>query len=223
MALVVCTAALGACGGESLHHSGAHGSSGTSGSSGDSSASGGSSAGTGGTSGLAMGGACDKEPLPSAGAPPSEVGCYGAENGTTWVRIPCNCELLLENTGREDAEATITLSVAPATSPPLGSELAELDFPDPDYEFFDVWTRQVGSATTISVSWADGVTTVGLNVPSIALDPVPLRACESRPGTARYSGPLMTSLEMEAVVTGPESSARLEGECQNIPHPTPAP
>ncbi|HEX5099622.1 MAG TPA: hypothetical protein VFV94_08990, partial [Polyangiaceae bacterium] len=80
MALVACTAALGACGGESLHHSGAH-ASGTSGSSGDSST-GGSGAATGGTAGMATGGACDKEPLPTAGAPPREVGCYAAENGT---------------------------------------------------------------------------------------------------------------------------------------------
>jgi hypothetical protein len=169
-----------------------------------------------------MGGACDKEPLPNAGAPPGEAGCYASDGGA-WVRVPCNCELLLENIGRQDAEATITLSVPPTTPMPVSSIVAALDFPDPEYEFFEIWTRQVGSATTIFVSWADGVTTVQLGVPSITLDPVPLRACESRPGSARYDGPVMTSLEMEAVVGEPEVGARIEGECRTLPHPTPAP
>jgi len=169
-----------------------------------------------------MGGACDKEPLPSAGAPPGESGCYAAEVGGSWVRVPCNCEFLLENSGREDAEATISLSLTD-TSSLVGSTVAELDVPDPEYEFFDIWTRQVGSATTFLVSWADGVTTVRLGVPSLTLDAVPLRACESRPGVARFDGPVMTALELEALFVGPEPAVRIEGECRTIPHPTPFP
>jgi hypothetical protein len=212
IALAVCSAAAGGCGGESLRHSEAHASG----------ASGGPGAGTGGAAGMAMGGACDKEPS-TAGAPPSEPGCYAAEDGANWTRVPCNCELLLENTSRKDAEATITLSLPSTTPTPISSKFAELDFQDPDYEYFDIWTRQVGSATTILVSWAVGVTTVGLGVPSITLDPVPLRACESRPGRARYGGPTMTSFEMDAVVAGPEVGARIEGTCRTFAHPTPAP
>jgi hypothetical protein len=208
MALVACVG-VGACGGVSTHRS--------------------ASGGTGGTASepdgggeVAMGGACDKAPLPSAGAPPGEIGCYAADIGGTWVRIPCNCELLLENSGREDAVATITLGVSDPSA--LTGSVAELDIPDPEYEFFDIWTRQAGGATVFFVSWEDGVTTVQLGVSSVVtLDAVPLRACESRPGALRFDGPTTAALEVQAAIVGPELENRVEGECRTIAHPTPSP
>jgi hypothetical protein len=167
--------------------------------------------GTGNTGGVCLGGS-------SSSGVPGETGCY-ADTPQGWQRVPCNCELLLDNESTSALEVRLTLAVTPGDTPPslTGSPEIAVEFADPDSAFFAVWSPQPENGSAFSITRAGDVTRVRLGVTKVVLAPALLTGCQSRVGNATVDGTFSETLHMEASLTDESGAARAttEGSCFN--------
>lgn len=195
---------------------GTAGTRGTAGGSGGGSADGTSAGGT-------SAGACADAGVPqSSTGLPGAVGCYA---GTTsgWVRIACNCELLIQNPAPAGVEVRVHLTVSGSDVAPSLTDARDVEvaFDDPHGSWLETWAHQTENGGTFSATGLGGTTTVRLGAMSVSLDAVPLAGCELRTAEARLSGlPGLAQLGMQAVLTGGNggTSVNLSGSCINFPH-----
>jgi len=211
--LLFASLALTACGGKSIQGDGAPRAP-------DSGGAAGSAAGVGGggSGGATSTGVCADAgvPLSSAGVPDA-VGCYGY--GTSgWVRIACNCELLIQNPMPALVEVSVNLTLSGGDATTSDVEVA---FDDPDGSWAKTWAAQAAKVGTFSVIGQGTTTVVRLGVESISLDAVSLAGCEMRAAEASLGGlPWSSVLSMQAALTDAAGSALadLGGACVKPPH-----
>jgi hypothetical protein len=162
---------------------------------------------------------CAPDAWPVTGPPPQIVGCYV---GTVcWQKVPCNCELSIENPAASVASVQFAFTVTPAMAAPSLSGDLEITvaFDDPDASWYAAWATQAEAGTTFAVTKAAGTTTVTLVAASVALPNVPLPASASREVWARViGGPWSTSLDMDATLTNAEGAklAHARGSCVEV-------
>ncbi len=117
------------------------------------------------------------------------------------------CVFQLTNGTASNGSVQITLSVAPVSNTPPSLTVTpdmEVTFDDADSSWFNVWNGQAGNGTSFAVTHNSGTnsTTVRLGAFSVALNPVPLQAGQSRNATGTLnptSGTL--TLQLGAVLT----------------------
>jgi hypothetical protein len=166
-------------------------------------------------------------PPDAQGGPPSSFGCAELLNGT-WVELPCNCALWLENSDTLPHLARIGLTFTPPDSTPSLTDAPDVEvaFPDASGDWARLWSNDPGAGTSFTVTQADGTTTVRLGVAQLGLLPVTLPACTRVDATAKVSGPWGTRWDLQMFVAlleygiyAPDGSF----ECfQPASHPTPA-
>ena len=166
----------------------------------------------------ATGGACGKPPNVAVSERPTGVGCYVGKNGS-WLRVPCNCELPLDNTTHSALQVRLTLSVSSANVTPVldGSPDIEATFDDPDESWYNAWTAQAAGGSLFNVTKDGGATTVRLGASSVELAPVSLPACESRMGLAKVAGTFSAQLSLKADLSDVSGAvlATTDGSCAN--------
>jgi len=179
---------------------------------------------SGGDSDGAIDGATDggricKAPPPPSPTLPDEPGCYENDHGSGWVKVPCLCELWIENTTPGQAMARVELSVTPLDQAPAfdGTLDAEIAFDDPDASWYAIWAKQPGSGDAFTITNQGGKTTVQLAASSLTLGPVPLFACETRNAIAQVSGSYTETLSMRAILDDGHVLATIDGKCFAIP------
>lgn len=135
------------------------------------------------------------------------------------VQFVAPCVYPLTNGTTSNGTAQITLTVTPntGTTPSLtGSPDVEVTFDDSDSSWFNVWNTQTGNGTTFSVTHNGGAnsTTVRLGAFSVALNPVPLSASQTRNATGSInptSGTL--TLQIAATLTAGGQVVNNGGSC----------
>jgi len=128
---------------------------------------------------------------------PTLPGCY-AYVSQGWVKVPCNCELPIDNTAPATARARFTFTVDPSSIAPTldGPVDVEITFDDADRSWFNVWASQPDTGRTFGVTASNGSTTVRLGAYSVTLASVDEPSCQSRQGMARVSGDSSAKLVM---------------------------
>lgn len=115
------------------------------------------------------------------------------------------CEYPLTNATTSSGNAQLTLSVTPisGTIPSLTSAPdVEVAFDDGDSSWFNVWNAQSGNGSSFSVKHSGSTTTVRLGAYSVALNPVPLAAGQSRNATGTINpGSGTLTLQIAATLT----------------------
>jgi hypothetical protein len=160
---------------------------------------------------------------------PSEPGCYVGTNGV-WHAVPCVCDLWVDSPRASDLSVSFSLSFTPTNlAPSFDGDLdVEVEFPDADATWFDTWQRQAERNLSFAVTHSskDGTTIVRLGQNEVTLEPVPLKACESRHPRASIDGPWGTDLRLQMVATLADQSGytvtTINNDCdQPAGHPTP--
>jgi hypothetical protein len=123
----------------------------------------------------------DSEGPPSNSTDAPDSNQVGQRN----VEFVSPCVYPLTNATTSNGNVQLTLSVTPntGTTPSLtGFPDVEVTFDDADSSWFNVWNTQAGNGTTFSVTHNGGTssTTVRLGAFSVALNPVPLSASQTR-------------------------------------------
>jgi len=119
------------------------------------------------------------------------------------------CAYPLTNATTSAGNAQITLSVTPITgTAPSLTALPDVEatFDDADSSWYNVWQSQAGVGTTFSVTHNSGAnsTTVRLGAFSVALNPVPLGASQTRNMTGVINpGSGSLTLQIQGTLTGP--------------------
>jgi len=117
------------------------------------------------------------------------------------------CVFPLTNATTSNGSAQITLSVTPMTGAvPSLTALPDVEvaFDDADSSWFNAWTSQTGNGSSFAVTHSAGSTTVRLGSFSVALNPVPLAAGQSRNATGTTnlsSGSGSVTLQIAATLT----------------------
>lgn len=132
---------------------------------------------------------------------------------------PCVYQLTNGTTSNGNVQITLTVTPISNTPPSLTvSPDVEVTFDDADSSWFNVWNSQAGNGTTFAVTHNNvaNSTTVRLGAFSVALNPVPLLASESRNATGNInptSGTL--TLQLGAILTdsGGQVLANNGGSC----------
>jgi hypothetical protein len=117
------------------------------------------------------------------------------------------CVYPLTNGTTSNGNAQITLSITPTTgTAPSLTALPDVEvrFDDSDSSWFNVWNSQTGSGSAFAVTHSGSSTTVRLGVFSVALNPVPLAAGQTRTATGTFnlpSGSAAVTLQIAASLT----------------------
>jgi hypothetical protein len=216
--LVFVAVAAAACGGKSSQYDGTPRSGDGGGTPGGGAAGGSSGGSVGGTSTQAC---ADAGVAVSSMGLPSEVGCYAyATSG--WVRVACNCELLIQNPTPVGVEVRVSLTLGSDVTPSLtASPYVEVAFDDPDGSWLTTWAAEAGKVGTFSVIGQGSTTVVRLGAASVSLDAVSLAGCEMRAAEGSLGGlQWPAGLSMQAVLTDGSGNllSDLGGSCINPPH-----
>ena len=141
------------------------------------------------TSGIGDGHRCilaaikaDGEPAPAKPQDAPDSNQVGQRN----VEFASPCVFPLTNGTSQDGSAQITLTATPNTgAAPSLTALPDIEvaFDDFDSSWFNAWKTQSGAGTTFKVTHSGPVTTIRLGDFSVALNPVPLPAGQSRNAT----------------------------------------
>jgi hypothetical protein len=167
----------------------------------------GAAAGTSGTGGASAGRTGEDACAPLGNDPthaPARKGCYAFDDGG-WVRIPCECELPIENPTERPVAVELalvtTLDGAPLTFTPETS--VEISVDDLDGRYLATWSSQPGHEDAFGVSRSDSQTHVTLRAARVMLGRVSLNPCEARYTQAKVLGPdsLTLSVTMNVVAT----------------------
>jgi hypothetical protein len=145
----------------------------------------------------------DGEPAPANSTDAPNSNQVGQRN----LEFVSPCVFQLTNGTLSNGNVGITLTVTPNSNTPpslTGSPDVEVTFDDADSSWFNVWNGQAGNGTTFSVTHNNGTnsTTVRLGTFSVALNPMPLAAGQSRNATGNInptSGTL--TLQLGAILT----------------------
>jgi hypothetical protein len=141
------------------------------------------------TSGIGDGHRCilaaikaDGEPAPAKPQDAPDSNQVGQRN----VEFASPCVFPLTNGTSQGGSAQITLTATPNTgAAPSLTALPDVEvaFDDSDSSWFNVWKTQPGAGTTFKATHSGSVTTIRLGDFSVALNPVPLPAGQSRNAT----------------------------------------
>jgi hypothetical protein len=183
--------------------------------------------GTGGTIGGSGGGA--GRPSDDACAPlgndrnhvPERSGCYAFDDGG-WVRVPCRCEVVLENPTSDRASFVFRFLAYDGVAGYSPDGQIVVSFADVDAKFFDLWQAQPENGNAYVVT-RDGMRTeVALNDEAVLLPRVWLEPCEARAVRVRLSGTksiwLRTVLER---LMGDVSDGVWTSDCNALDEPPP--
>jgi hypothetical protein len=148
----------------------------------------------------------DSEPAPTNSTDAPDSNQVAQRN----IQFVGPCEYPLTNGTTSNANVQITLTVTPNTgaTPSLtGLPNVSATFDDADSSWFSVWNAQPGNGTAFTVTHNGGAnsTTVRLGAFSVALNPVPLAASQSRNLTSSIQ-PVSGSLTVQFAATLTDSS-----------------
>jgi hypothetical protein len=152
---------------------------------------------------------------------PGREGCYAFEE-EGWVRIPCRCEVMLENVTFEPTSFILRFKAydGPVAYAPNGQ--IAVSFDDEDRRFFDLWAAQPENGTAYVVTH-DGVRTeLALEDETVLLPRALLEPCEARSAKVTLNGSQWIWLRSEVEqLTGDVSDGVWISDCNAADEPPP--